>query len=114
MIQPVELQDFMLTFFAAAGVILGGACYALFYAWARLRQRPVFLRWALAAYTLLAACVFMLMRTAHLDGFWRGLTVTLLIGYFVAPRAIYRLCSATHDAEDPETHSIITTKEKIP
>jgi hypothetical protein len=37
----------------------------------------------------------------------------MLIGYFVAPRAIFRLCSATHDAADAVPNSI-TTKEKTP
>ena len=30
MIQPVDLKDFLLTFFVSAGIILSGACYALF------------------------------------------------------------------------------------
>lgn len=47
MIQPVDLQDFLLTFFVSAGIILSGACYALLFAWGRLRHNPRFLRWAL-------------------------------------------------------------------
>jgi hypothetical protein len=113
MIQPVDLQDFLLTFFVSAGVILSGACYALFYAWARLRDRPNFMRWALLAYAVLAFCALTLMQTAHLDGLWRAITALMLIGYFAAPRAIFRLCSATHDAESASPASI-TIKEKIP
>ena len=98
MIQPVDLQDFLLSFFAAAGVILAGACYALLFAWGRLRGRPAFLRWAYGAYAVLALSVWILAETAHLDGYWRSLAALMLIGYFAAPRVIFRLCSATHEA----------------
>lgn len=112
MIQPVDLKDFLLTFFVSAGIILSGACYALFYAWARLRARPAFLRWALLAYAVLAGCTLTLMQTAHLDGYWRAITLMMLIGYFLAPRAIFLLCAATHDAE--AAADFIITKEKTP
>jgi hypothetical protein len=113
MIQPVDLKDFLLTFFVSAGIILSGACYALFYAWAKLRDRPMFLRWALLSYAVLAACAWSLMNTAHLVGYWRAITLFMLIGYFVAPRAIFRLCSATHEAAGAVPNSI-TTKEITP
>ena len=113
MIQPVDLQDFLLTFFVSAGIILSGACYALFYAWGRLRQAPRFLNWALLAYAVLAACVLTLMRTAHLDGAWSTLTLLMLVGYFAAPRAIFRLCHVTHLDEHASPASIII-KEKTP
>lgn len=113
MIQPVDLQDFLLTFFVSAGIILSGACYALCYAWGRLRDRPAFLRGALLAYAVLAACVLTLMRTAHLDGAWSTLTLIMLAGYYAAPRAIFRLCHDTHAIEHAPPLSI-TIKEKIP
>lgn len=113
MIQPVELQDFLLTFFVSAGIILSGACYALFYAWGRLRHAPRFLNWALLAYAVLAACVLILMRTAHLDGAWSALTLLMLVGYFAAPLAIFRLCHVTHLGEHASPASIII-KEKTP
>lgn len=97
MIQPVDLQDFVLNIFAAAAIILCGACYALLYAWAKLARRPNFLRWAYAAYAALAAAVWVLADTAHLDGYWRALALAMLVGYFAAPRAIFRLCAATHE-----------------
>ena len=113
MIQPVELKDFLLTFFVSAGIILSGACYALCYAWGRLRDRPAFLRGALLAYAVLAGCVLILMRTAHLDGYWATLTLVMLIGYFAVPRAIFRLCHVTH-ADGPVIPHSINNKEKIP
>jgi hypothetical protein len=103
MIQPVELQDFVLNFFATALIILSGACYALLYAFAKLASRPVFLRWAYAAYAVLAVAVWVLAETAHLEGYWRALAILMLAGYFAAPRAIFRLCAATHAAEETES-----------
>jgi hypothetical protein len=115
MIQPVELQDFLLNFFAAAGIILCGACYALLYAWARLGGRRSFLGWAYAAYALLAVSVWILAETAHLEGYWRALAIAMLIGYFAAPRAIFRLCSATHAADAAESSRLDhLQQEKLP
>ncbi len=113
MIQPVDLKDFLLTFFVSAGIILSGACYALCYAWGRLRRRPAFLRGALLAYAALAICVLTLMHTAHLDGGWSTLALLMLAGYFAAPRAIFRLCADTHAVGHPEPASI-AFKEKTP
>lgn len=113
MIQPVDLQDFLLTFFVSAGIILSGACYALFYAWGQLRHAPRFRNWALLAYAVLATCVLILMHTAHLDGAWSTLTLLMLVGYFAAPRAIFRLCHVTHLDEHASPASIII-KEKTP
>lgn len=114
MIQPVELQDFLLSFFAAAGIILSGACYALLYAWARLSGRRGFLGWAYAAYAVLAVAVWALAETAHLEGYWRALAGAMLIGYFVAPRAIFRLCSASHGADEAESPHPHPPQEKLP
>ncbi len=113
MIQPVDLKDFLLTFFVSAGVILSGACYALFYAWGRLRARPAFLRGALLAYLVLAVCTLTLMQTAHLEGYWRTITLLMLAGYYIAPRAIFRLCHVTH-ADEHEPPASLTIKEKTP
>jgi len=75
--------------------------------------RPAYLRGALLAYAVLAGCVLTLMRTAHLDGYWATLTLVMLIGYFAAPRAIFRLCHVTH-ADGPVIPHSINNKEKLP
>lgn len=107
MIQPVDLQDFLATFLAAAGIIVSGAAYALLFAGARLRRRRDLLVWAYAAFAVLAGAVWVLAETAHLDGYWRVLAGLMLIGYFAAPRLIFRLCAATHEAEaTPASHSL--------
>ena len=82
-------------------------------AYARLGHRPAFRRGAILAYAVLAGCVLILMRTAHLDGYWATLTLVMLIGYFAAPRAIFRLCHVTHAGGPVIPHSI-NNKEKIP
>jgi hypothetical protein len=102
MIQPVELKDFILNFFAAAAIILSGAGYALCYASAQLTRRRGFLAAAFVAYGVLALSVGLLIDTAHLDGFWRIVAVLMLLGYFAAPIAIHRLCTATHADEESE------------
>lgn len=101
MFQPVETHEFLLNFLAAGGVILSGTGYALGYAWARLRNRKILLAWAYGAYALLVGSVWLLVATAHLDGYWQLLAAVMLIGYFAAPRAIYRLCAETHAAGPP-------------
>jgi membrane associated rhomboid family serine protease len=108
-IRPVELHDFLLSFFASASIIVSGACYALLFAWARLAGRRAVLAWAYAAYALLAVSVWLLAEAAHFEGYWRVLSGAMLAGYFVAPRAVFRLCSATHAAEhDEQTRSAIS------
>lgn len=103
MIQPVELDDFLLTFFVSASIILSGACYALFYAYAKLAGRSLFLRWAYVSYAALAASVWVLVQTTHLEGYWLAIALLMLMGYFAAPRAIFQLCAATHAAESHES-----------
>lgn len=97
MIEPVALQDFFITFFASALVILFGAGYAGLYAWAKLRGKPGLLAWAYACYAVLAAAVFVLARTAHFTNEWRILVVFMLTGYLLAPLGIWKLCHASHD-----------------
>lgn len=66
MIEPFELHDFLLAFFASAGVILSGDCYALLFAWSRLGGGRVFLGWAYVSYAVLAVSIWILAETAHL------------------------------------------------
>ena len=99
MLVPAGLPDFFAAFFSAALIILAGACYALFYAWARLAGKRSFLLLAAGCYLLLAASTFILSRALHLDGHWLVLIGVMLLGYLLAPPAIWRLCAGTHQAE---------------
>ena len=96
LIEPVALTDFLATFWAAAGVIISGAGYALLYAWAKLRRQRNLLWGAGVFFILLTGCVLVLVQTAHLEGHWQILAVLMLAGYLVAPPAIFRLCQVTH------------------
>lgn len=102
MIEPVTAEHFLASFVSAAVVILSGAGYAALFAWARLGHR----RWTLVAaylsYAVLVGAVAILAVAANLNGLWRSVVAVMLVGYLLAPHAIWRLCAATH-TEPPET-----------
>jgi hypothetical protein len=102
MIEPVELKDFFLNVFSAAAIVLAGASYAALFAWGKLTRRPGVLVSAYASYGFLVVSVWLLAETSHFEGFWRLIAGLMLIGYFAAPQAIWRLCTASHAAEHSE------------
>jgi uncharacterized membrane protein len=101
MIEPVALKDFFLTFFSAAMVILTGALYALLFAYARVKQRPRLIWLAYAAYLGLVASVLVLATVANLfaAAFWTFVVALMLVGYLLAPHAVWHLCIGTHAQE---------------
>jgi hypothetical protein len=101
MIEPVALKDFFLAFFSAAMVVLTGALYALLFAYARVRRRPGLMPLAYAAYLGLVASVLVLAAAAHLfaSGFWILIVAVMLVGYLLAPHAVWHLCVGTHAGE---------------
>lgn len=101
MIEPVALKDFFLTFFSAAMVIMTGALYALLFAYARVKHRPRLMPLAYLAYLGLFASVMALAFAANLfsSGFWFFIVLLMLIGYLLAPHAIWHLCVGTHAHE---------------
>lgn len=103
MIEPVALADFFTVFFSAAMVIMAGATYALLFAYARVRGMPGLMPAAYAAYAGLAVSVFFLADAANLlhSGLWTTIVALMLLGYLVAPHAIWKLCVGTH-AGEPE------------
>lgn len=113
MLVPAGLPDFFAAFFSAALIILAGACYALFYAWARLAGKRAFLLLAGGFYLVLIASTFALSRALHLEGHWRVLIALILLGYLFAPPAIWRLCTATH-ADDDLPLPDSPTQENLP
>jgi uncharacterized membrane protein len=102
MIEPVELANFFTVFFSAASVILFGALFALLFAWSRVRGRPRLMPLAYAAYLGLAVSVIVLGNAANLfnSNFWTFIVLLMLVGYLVAPHAIWHLCVGTHAEED--------------
>lgn len=96
MIEPVELQDFFITFFSGAMVIMAGALYALLFAWSRLQAKPWMMALAYGSYGILFISVLTLGSAAHFNGFWWWLVVAMLVGYLLAPHGIWKLCVGTH------------------
>jgi hypothetical protein len=102
MIEPVALEDFFISFFVSALIILSGACYALLYAWSKLKG-PNALRWAAyGAYCILAISVLVLTRISHFTSDWLWLSFIMLAGYYLAPIAIWHLCVKTHHSSNQE------------
>lgn len=100
MIEPVKMADFFITFFSAASVIVFGALYALLFAYSRIKNVPHLMPLAYAAYAVLFVSVIELATVANLFGslFWVGVVILMLVGYLLAPHAIWHLCVGTHAA----------------
>jgi hypothetical protein len=99
MIDPVDLDNFFIAFFSAAMVILMGASYALFFAFAKLQGRKLFSVSAYLSYGLLTISVFFLSDALNLAGYWQILVWLMLGGYLLAPHGIWHLCRGTHAAQ---------------
>ena len=96
---PISLEGIFFGTMAGAGVVLFGALYALFFALGRLHEsRPAALV-GLLSYGALCVCCAVLAWALELAGLWQVLIGVMLVGYFAAPRAIWRLCVATHAAD---------------
>jgi hypothetical protein len=99
MIEPVHLQNFFMSFFSAAMVILAGALYAMLFAWSRLHKQPRLMPLAYGAYAILFVSVLALAHATNLNGYWQILVGVLLVGYLLAPHGMWHLCVGTHGAE---------------
>jgi hypothetical protein len=101
MIEPVALANFFTVFFSAAMVIMTGAMYALLFAYSRVKGMPRLMPAAYLAYAGLAVSVLVLARAANLfnDRFWTVIVGLMLLGYLIAPHAIWHLCVGTHAGE---------------
>ena len=100
MIDPVELQRIAVAALSAGGIVLFGAAYAICLALGRLKGLAIPLSYV--AYLALAAVTLLFAWSMNLTGAWAILTGVLLVGYFVAPRAIWRLSVATHEVSDQD------------
>lgn len=103
MIEPVALANFFTVFFSAAMVIMTGATYALLFAYSRVKGMPRLMALAYLAYLGLFASVMTLASAANLfnSTFWTVIVGLMLLGYLVAPHAIWHLCVGTH-AQEPD------------
>jgi hypothetical protein len=98
-VEPVDVQDFLLAVAAGGVIVLAGAIYALLFALSRIQGRPGLMPLAYAAYAVLAVAVVYLARAAHFSGFWTVVAVLMVVGYLLAPHGVWRLCVGTHEAE---------------
>jgi hypothetical protein len=96
MIQPVAMQDFFITFFSSALIILAGASYALLFAWSKVNANFRIKIAAYVSYIVLIVAVVLLTRAANFTGYWLSLSAVMVIGYFFAPIGIWHLCVKTH------------------
>ena len=94
--EPMGLQELFFGAMAGATVVVAGALYALFFALAKLHQSRLCHIAAWLAYGLLMASTYVLVWALKLDGFWLVVTSVMLLGYLVAPWAIWHLSVGTH------------------
>lgn len=104
MVEPVALANFFTVFFSAAMVIMTGALYALLFAFSRVKRLPRLMPMAYLAYLGLFASVLTLANAANLfhSTFWTAIVGLMLLGYLLAPHAIWHLCVGTHADEHTE------------
>jgi hypothetical protein len=101
MVEPVLLANFFVVFLSAAMVIMTGALYALLFAYSRVKGLPRLMPFAYLSYLGLTISVFVLANVANLlhHPFWIAIVGLMLLGYLVAPHAIWKLCIGTHASE---------------
>jgi hypothetical protein len=99
--ESVNRTDILLGTVAGAAIVLSGAVYALFFALYRIRRAPWLDAAAWIAYAVLVVSTVLLAHALALAGMWLGIVAVMLIGYLLAPRAIWRLSTATH-AHEPD------------
>ncbi len=100
---PLIVQNVMVATLYGAGVVLFGASYAIFLALSRLdgmlHKRKLLSLVALFSYVLVALSTIGLVHSLQLRGWWLGLVGLMLIGYFLAPRFIWKLSHEMHSRE---------------
>ena len=77
-------------------MVLFGAGYAIFHALAGLTGSRRMLGVSILCYALLCCCTVGFALLLQLADWWLALMGLLLIGYFVAPRFIWKLSLAVH------------------
>lgn len=97
---PDDIPRLAAAVLAAAGIVLFAAGYAVLLALGRARGRVALRRAALGAYGGVVLAAAGLCWALRLQGLWLVLVAVLLVGYFVAPRAVWWLSVATHEHQD--------------
>lgn len=98
--EPVAAEAIMRAVISGALVVLAGSFYALFFGLARYSGKSWLLLPAYLSYAGLVGAVVVLSAALNLTGYWLWLVFTMLVGYLLAPHAIWRLCVGTHGTDD--------------
>lgn len=104
MSDPIGLEDLFFGTMSGAAIVLMGALYALFFALGRLHESRALAAASIAAYLCLAIAVAVLVKALSLEGFWIVVAGVMLVGYFLVPRGIWRLCVGTHGETAASKH----------
>lgn len=99
MVDPVDIHRIAGAALFGGGIILFGAGYAILHALSRLSGSARLAGVSLLSYAALAGCVAGLTVLLNLWGAWLVLIVLMLLGYFAAPRFIWRLSEEVHEAD---------------
>ena len=101
MIDPVHLSNFFIVFLTSALILLFGAVYALLFTFAKIKSNRNYFYAAYFSYGALSISIFSLTISANLvkHPFWILVVGLMLLGYFFAPQAIWKLCVATHQSK---------------
>ncbi len=102
MVEPVGVQDIIIAAMAGAMVVMFGAAYAFAFAMAKLNKKRSLMGVAYGIYVCLTVSVFVLAYALNLNGSWWAVTITMLVGYLLAPQAIWKLSVGTHESSDTE------------
>ena len=98
-----DVQDILIATAFGAGVVVCGAFYAICLALARLAgmsaKRSVLTGLSYLSYGLLVLNVILFAYFLRLSGWWLALVVLMVVGYFFAPRFIWRLSVELHKEE---------------
>ena len=94
----MNADDLLLAAIAGALVVVSGGLYSLFLALGRLRRSRRLRMLAVAAFLMLVICSFVLADSLSLAAGWYAVIGVMLIGYWLAPKAIWHLTAATHVA----------------
>lgn len=108
MIEPASLGNFFTIFFTSAMVIMLGALYALLFAFSRLKGDKRLMPLAYLSYAGLLISTLFLADAANLlkHPFWTVIVAFMLVGYLLAPHAIWHLCVGTHAEEHAEEEPV--------
>lgn len=95
----VEVRHLATAAISAGGIVMLATLYALFYALGQLRGNSTMIHASYGAFVLFLGAVWTFTRALDLSGIWLLLVGVLVVGYFVAPRWIWKLSVATHGIE---------------